>query len=88
MSNFHRNHGNNDSEESIRKYAKGGTGEFTVGNMLGGCEFRRHDELLHVSPGEVRCLEPAEAEEELERLHEKFGVVVKHGFEHVSRRLF
>ena len=66
-------HGDDDGQEAVREDAEGGRGELPVGCRRGGPELRRHDELLHVAPRQVRRLQAAEAEGELEGLGPEVG---------------
>jgi len=71
------NEGHNNGQETVAKDAKGGTGKFTTGYTFGGGEDGRHDQFLHVPPGQVGCLQTTKTQEKFEGLFEEFGIVGK-----------
>jgi hypothetical protein len=73
---FDHDHGDNDGQEAIGKDTKSGARKFAIGHAR--CRFKdgRHDELLHVSPCQVRSLQSAKAHDEFDRLLVKFGIAV------------
>mmetsp|Transcript_1114 Transcript_1114/g.3144 ORF Transcript_1114/g.3144 Transcript_1114/m.3144 type:complete len:335 (+) Transcript_1114:1537-2541(+) len=70
------NDGHNNGEEAIGEDTKGRRGELSIGSRIGGVEHSRHDELLHVSPRQIRRLQTAEAEGKLDRLRPELGRVL------------
>ena len=70
--NCYQSHQN--CEEPIRKDTKGSRRKHSRGHSRRRIEWSRHDQLLHVPPGEVRSLQAREAQKELEGLLEELGI--------------
>lgn len=53
VSDFDHNHGDHDGKQTIGKDTKGSTGELSIGDTSSRIKMTRHDEFLHVTPGQV-----------------------------------
>lgn len=62
------------SKKSIRKYTECCTWEFSIWYSRSRLELSRHDQFLHVSPCQIRCLQASETHEESECLLEEIRI--------------